>query len=633
MKYAKGKRKVFETRRHGGHREKEGKDCESEILISKPGRDLEIKQLVMSPAIFLSALRASVVNTFRETKMKTFSHQFDQFRHRSASALILVLVVIVMLTLGAYTFSELMITEYEASDAYARQVQSRLWAESGVDYVSLLLTPDGGGFDADLFDDPGLFHVPMGSGGGFSIVAPFEEATAASTDPNAQVSSVGLRYGLTDECAKMNVNVLANYNPLDDVGRNMLMELPYMTVEVADAILDWIDADEEVREYGAEAESYSLVFPRNGTIDSLEELMFVLGVEPQLMYGEDANRNGILDPNENDGEQSLPMDNADGILDLGWSAYLTTYSVEANYRHAYDRFSEERINVNEPLLTDLYDGLLEEYDEDIAQFVTAYRLSGPNEDLSDLDDLLGDTEGNENPLNGMGNSGAGTSGDFETDLALEDVANSIAKNLFSGSGGSITRAGMDLSSGASTEIRSIYDLIDAEVDVEVDGTMTTLISPWSSDPGELQETLPLLLDAFTVTKESVIRGRININQARIEVMEGIPGMPVGLPSSIVAARARNSGSSTTLDQYSTTGWLLIQGLVDLETMRSLDGFITAQGDVFRMQVVGHADRGGPVTRIEAVVDSTEAIPKVIFQRNLSELGPGDRSNQLIPFGE
>ena len=75
------------------------------------------------------------------------------------------------------------------------------------------------------------------------------------------------------------------------------------------------------------------------------------------------------------------------------------------------------------------------------------------------------------------------------------------------------------------------------------------------------------------------------------------------------------------------------GLVDLETMRSLDGFITAQGDVFRMQVVGHADRGGPVTRIEAVVDSTEAIPKVIFQRNLSELGPGYRSNQLIPFGE
>lgn len=571
--------------------------------------------------------------------MKTNPQQFDCHHSRSASALILVLVVIVMLTLGAYTFSELMITEYEASDAYSRQVQSRLWAESGVDYVALLLTPDGGGFDADLFNDPGLFHVPMGKGGGFSVVAPLETETAASTDPNTQVSSIGIRYGLTDECAKMNVNVLANYNPLDDVGRNMLLELPYMTEEVADAILDWIDADDEVREYGAEAESYSVVFPRNGPIESLEELMFVIGVDPQLMYGEDANRNGILDPNENDGEQSLPFDNADGILDLGWAAYLTTYSVEANYRHAYDRFGEERINVNEPLLTDLYDALLEEYDEDIAQFVTAYRLNGPNAsafDVSDLtatDDLALGSGTSENPLNGIGNGDASTSGDFETDMALQEAASSIARNLFSGSGGSITRGGMDLSSGASTEIRSIYDLIDAEVDVEVDGSMTTLVSPWSSDPGELQETLPLLLDAFTVSSESIIRGRININQARIEVMEGIPDMPLGLPTSIVAARARNSGSSVTLDQYSTTGWLLIQGLVDLETMRSLDGFITAQGDVFRMQVVGHADRGGPVTRIEAIVDSTEEIPRIVFQRNLSELGPGYRSNQLMPFGE
>ena len=78
---------------------------------------------------------------------------------------------------------------------------------------------------------------------------------------------------------------------------------------------------------------------------------------------------------------------------------------------------------------------------------------------------------------------------------------------------------------------------------------------------------------------------------------------------------------------------MIQGLVDLETMRTLDGYITAQGDVFHMQVVGHADRGGPVTRIEAVVDSTEEIPKVIFQRNLSELGPGYRSQQLMTFGD
>ena len=111
-------------------------------------------------------------------------------------------------------------------------------------------------------------------------------------------------------------------------------------------------------------------------------------------------------------------------------------------------------------------------------------------------------------------------------------------------------------------------------------------------------------------------------------------MPSDLPDAIIAARAKTSGSTTNAtDQYSTTGWLLIQGLVDLPTMRTLDGFLTTRGDVFRMQVVGHADRGGPVTRIEAVVDASVEIPQVIFQRTLTELGPGYRSSQLPTFGE
>lgn len=564
----------------------------------------------------------------------------DTMTARTGSALILVLIVIVMLTLGAYTFSALMITEFQASDAYARQVKARFWAESGVDYVAALLTPDGGGFDSDLYDDPSLFHVSMEPGSGFTVIAPREDSTSTGAGTDTQITSNGLRYGLIDECAKLNVNVLANFNTTDNVGRNMLLELPNMTEEIADAILDWIDADEEQREYGAESDSYSIVFPRNGPIDSLEELLLVYGVDPQLMYGEDANRNGILDPNEDDGDQSLPYDNGDGILDLGWSAYLTTYSVEANYRHSYDRFGEDRINVNEPLLTDLYDALLEEFDEDTALFITAYRLNGPVPDVSALDEAAGSISsvggtsgGGQNPLNGMSSGGASTSGDLQTDEALQNVASSVAKNLFSGSGEGITRGGLDLSAGASTEIRSIYDLIDAEVEVEIDGSEQTLTSPWSSDPGELQATLPILLDTFTVTSESKIRGRININQARPEVLQGIPNMPLSLPAAIVAGRARSSGSSTTLDQYSTTGWLLIQGLVDLQTMRDLDGFITARGDVFRMQIIGHADRGGPVTRVEAVVDATETIPRVVFQRRLTELGPGYRTNQLPQFGE
>ena len=42
------------------------------------------------------------------------------------------------------------------------------------------------------------------------------------------------------------------------------------------------------------------------------------------------------------------------------------------------------------------------------------------------------------------------------------------------------------------------------------------------------------------------------------------------------------------------------------------------------------DAGGATTRVEAVIDSTLKPPSVIFRRDLTRLGPGYRSEQLIP---
>lgn len=525
-------------------------------------------------------------------------------KERAGTALVVVLVVIVLLSLGAYTFSELMVTEYRAANTYAKGVQAEQWAASGVEYVAALMTPDGGGWEMNLFDNAAAFHVQLGESGGFSVVAPIEDSGYASS--NSQATSGGLRLGLIDECSRLNVNVLATFDPEDGpVAREMLVYLPNMTEQMADSILDWIDSDDEVREYGGESTDYSVVLPRNGAIDSLEELLFVNGMTPELLYGEDANRNGILDPNENDGAERAPFDNADGVLDLGWSEYLTVYSLESNLRHNLDRFGEERINVNESLLTDLYDAIIEETgDTEIAQFICGVRMTpAPDEDSENSD----------------------------TTQALNNLASGIA-TLFAAQGnGSITRDGLDLSAGSKREIKSLYELIDVEVTVTIDGKEATLTSPWTSDAGDLQQTLPLLLDTYTTIDETVVKGRVNINQARREVMLGIPDMPADLPDSIIATRASRVPSDDPLDIYRTTGWLLIQGLTDLETMRKIDGYITTRGEVFRMQVVGHSDQGGPITRIEAVVDASETIPRIVFYRNLSQLGPGYRRGQLPTF--
>lgn len=129
--------------------------------------------------------------------------------------------------------------------------------------------------------------------------------------------------GPADAHAKININRMTQAD---------LMLLPDMTEDVAAAILDWIDADEDVRDGGAELESYggllSSYKPRNGPIRDMRELELIRGVRPEYVRGEDWNLNGVLDPNENDGDLSWPPDNADGVLNAGWSQFVTAASID-----------------------------------------------------------------------------------------------------------------------------------------------------------------------------------------------------------------------------------------------------------------------------------------------------------------
>ena len=128
-----------------------------------------------------------------------------------------------------------------------------------------------------------------------------------------------------DESSKLNVNTAT---------RDQLLGLPYMTEDVADAIIDWRDTDENPGEYGVEGGYYeNLTFgylPRNDSFRTLRELLLVRGVTEELFYGEDTNLNGRLDYNEMDGDTNPPADNMDAVLNKGWAAYLTCYPNESS---------------------------------------------------------------------------------------------------------------------------------------------------------------------------------------------------------------------------------------------------------------------------------------------------------------
>jgi DNA uptake protein ComE-like DNA-binding protein len=125
-------------------------------------------------------------------------------------------------------------------------------------------------------------------------------------------------FGVEDEGSKININA---------AGLRQLVMLPGMTVDVAAAIIDWRDEDETPGQNGAEQESYPSYRVKNGPFETVEELLMVRGVTPELLYGMDANRNGVIDLEES-AATAGPLGitssaNAANDTSRGWMPFLS----------------------------------------------------------------------------------------------------------------------------------------------------------------------------------------------------------------------------------------------------------------------------------------------------------------------
>jgi type II secretory pathway component PulK len=233
-----------------------------------------------------------------------------------AFVLIAVLVVVMLLSMVAISLMFRLKAEDTASAAVAGTEQAWLAALSGVEEAMRMGRQAASG-SMDWQDSPRLFRDRFVFEDGADRWY-FTVYSAGDQDTREMV-----RYGLSDEAAKLNVNLATATN---------LMKLPRMTRSIAEAVLDYIDADDTPHPDGAEQEYYdALPNPfkiRNGPLMTLDELRLVRGVTAERFYGEDANMNFMLDPNENDSDQSFPPDDGDGKLDLGLRQYLTVSSYD-----------------------------------------------------------------------------------------------------------------------------------------------------------------------------------------------------------------------------------------------------------------------------------------------------------------
>ncbi len=199
---------------------------------------------------------------------------------RRGIALLIVLWVITALTVTAFSFTVLTRAESYGTAAFRQEREKKLLAEAGIErgimetiYRSVNRNQTMRLEGMEAWRPDGTAHAVDTGTGGFSVRI------------SDEAGKIPLN-GLTDSSAAVLRKLLVN--------RGVASEQADIIV---DSILDWRDADDLHRLSGAESDYY-LSLPRpyraaNRDFESLEELILVRGVTPELLYGTDATE-GII---------------------------------------------------------------------------------------------------------------------------------------------------------------------------------------------------------------------------------------------------------------------------------------------------------------------------------------------------
>lgn len=220
-------------------------------------------------------------------------------QNRRAVALIAVMWVLVLLAVMVTVATQETYMDTRISMSASDRIRCKWAARAGLERAIAVL-------ESDLRDSDSLYD-------------PWSAYMAVADFNNIVLDGCRFSVSVTDEAGKLNINTIT---------REQLLWLPDMTEEIADAILDWRDSDDEARELGVETPYYVNLergYPaRNGDFRTIRELLQVRGVTEALLYGRGGGAEAISDYNQ------------------GWIRYLTCYSYDLNV----DADGNERIDIN-----------------------------------------------------------------------------------------------------------------------------------------------------------------------------------------------------------------------------------------------------------------------------------------------
>jgi len=518
---------------------------------------------------------------------RSITNHLENVRYnRQGVVLIVVLVLVMMVSLAGFGFLSAMSTEYEAAKINGQLIQAQQTLASAETMLLWVAeqSKQQPETDTGLLNQPEFFRGrSIQSIAGGEQIAEVSEAAISSANPwrfsvihpVTRRASSKLQFGLQDESTRLHLAMVLGWEQAEaGAGRAALMQLPGMSEPIADALLDWLDADDQAREFGAESEYYQRLDkpykPRNGIPETVDELLFIKGFTRELLHGMTAGAG-----------DEFALSESESVTD--WTQLLTCTSAESNLTST----RESKINLNSTDLEKLHQVLSAQFDESLVRYIILARQYG----VSFADE------------NSFSPTASGSTGEIAFSLSKE----------------------------SQFSIASPALLIDSYVDVPASKTKQKVPSPLQSDSPDFMEMVDLLYSQTTTIPKEIIVGRININSASETVLRAIPEMSTETASQIVQQR-----DSLEESERGNTAWLLSHQVISVEQYRKWFPYMTTGGDVFTGEIVVFRKTGGPFLRRKLTIDASKRSASVVNWIDLTDQGlPGalsllGQSNDAAP---
>ena len=199
-------------------------------------------------------------------------------RRNEGIALLMVIWVITVMMVTVLSFSVMARTEARSTLSFKEGMERKLFAEAGVERAIME-----------------LFYMKQNMNA--AVTTEETEVWKADGTPyKGEIAGGTYEVSIRGESGKLDINTVPEV-----ILKNLLMNAGVKDTDadtIVDSVMDWKDPDDLHRMHGAESDYYqSLPNPykaKNADFETIEELLLVKGMTPELLYGA-PGRKGIID--------------------------------------------------------------------------------------------------------------------------------------------------------------------------------------------------------------------------------------------------------------------------------------------------------------------------------------------------